>query len=65
MVLTEELSIQEVFGELGSMDQTPIQHDMPVETTLEASGVKHARNSTVGEAADYSHSTVPVVEFSN
>ena len=40
----------EVLGELGNMDQTPIQHKMPVETTLEKRGAKYARNSTGGES---------------
>ena len=31
------------FEELGNMDQTPIQHEMPVETTLEKRGAKDAR----------------------
>ncbi|CAN0393997.1 unnamed protein product [Ascophyllum nodosum] len=39
----------EVFQELGNMDQTPIQHEMPVETTLERRGAKEARISTGGE----------------
>ena len=39
----------EVFQELGNMDQTPIQHEMPVETTLERRGAKDARISTGGE----------------
>lgn len=41
----------EVFQELGNMDQTPIQHEMPVETTLEKRGAKDARISTGGESA--------------
>ena len=36
----------EVFEELGNMDQTPIQHEMPMETTLEKRGAKDARIST-------------------
>ncbi|CAN0109308.1 unnamed protein product [Ascophyllum nodosum] len=39
----------EVFQELGNMDQTPIQHEIPVETTLERRGAKDARISTGGE----------------
>ncbi|CAB1113618.1 unnamed protein product [Ectocarpus sp. CCAP 1310/34] len=38
----------EVFEELGNMDQTPVQHEMPVETTLEKTGAKDARISTGG-----------------
>ncbi|CAM9817043.1 unnamed protein product, partial [Scytosiphon promiscuus] len=33
----------EVFEELGNMDQTPVQHEMPLETTLEKRGAKDAR----------------------
>jgi len=40
----------EVFEELGNMDQTPVQHEMPVETTLEKRGAKDARISTGGES---------------
>ena len=36
----------EVFEELGNMDQASIQHEMPVETTLEKRGAKYARIST-------------------
>ncbi|CAB1097747.1 unnamed protein product [Ectocarpus sp. CCAP 1310/34] len=36
----------EVFEELGNMDQTPVQHEMPVETTLDKTGAKDARIST-------------------
>lgn len=39
----------EVFEELGNMDQTPVQHEMPVETTLEKRGAKDAPISTGGE----------------
>ncbi|CAN0132046.1 unnamed protein product, partial [Ectocarpus sp. 4 AP-2014] len=39
----------EVFGELGNMDQTPVQQEMPVETTLENRGAKDARISTGGK----------------
>ncbi|CAB1112951.1 unnamed protein product [Ectocarpus sp. CCAP 1310/34] len=39
----------EVFEELGNMDQTQVQHEMPVETTLEKTGAKDARSSTGGE----------------
>ena len=39
----------EVFEELGNMDQTPVQHEMPVETTLEETGAKDARIATGGE----------------
>ena len=39
----------EVLDELGNMDQTPIQHEMPVETTLEKRGAKDARISTGAE----------------
>ncbi|CAN0001693.1 unnamed protein product, partial [Pylaiella littoralis] len=38
-----------VFEELGNMDQTPVQHEMPVETTLEKRGAKDARISTGGK----------------
>ena len=41
----------EVFEELGNMDQTPVQHEMPVETTLEKRGAKDARISTGGESS--------------
>ena len=41
-----ELVTSEVFQELGNMDQTPIQHEMPVETTLERRGANDARIST-------------------
>ncbi|CAN0345754.1 unnamed protein product, partial [Scytosiphon promiscuus] len=39
----------EIFEELGNMDQTPVQHEMPVETTLEKTGAKDARISTGGK----------------
>ena len=39
-----------VFEEVGNMDQTPIQHEIPVETTLEKRGAKDARISTGGES---------------
>ena len=39
------------FEELGNMDQTPVQHEMPVETTLEKRGAKDARISTRGESS--------------
>ncbi|CAB1102423.1 unnamed protein product [Ectocarpus sp. CCAP 1310/34] len=39
----------EVYEELGSIDQTPVQHEMPVETTLEKTGAKDARISTGDE----------------
>ena len=43
------LSVQEeVFGDLGSMDQTPIQLMMPMETTLEKTGVKKSQIATAG-----------------
>ncbi|CAB1097748.1 unnamed protein product [Ectocarpus sp. CCAP 1310/34] len=38
----------EVFEELGNMDQTPVQHEMPVETTLDKTGAKDTRISTGG-----------------
>ncbi|CAB1107081.1 unnamed protein product [Ectocarpus sp. CCAP 1310/34] len=41
-----------VFEELGNMDQTPVQQEMPVETTLEKRGVKDARISTGGKEKD-------------
>ena len=41
----------EVFEELGNMDQTPVQHEMPVETTLEKCGAKDPRISTRGESS--------------
>ena len=40
----------EVFEKLGNMDQMPIQHEMPVETTLEKRRAKDARISTGGES---------------
>ena len=40
----------EVLKDLGNMDQTPIQHEMRVETTLEKRGAKDARISTGGES---------------
>lgn len=48
------LSVQEVLRELGNMDQTPLQYEMPVETTLKTTGVKDAHISTPGTAAEYS-----------
>ncbi|CAM9985588.1 unnamed protein product, partial [Ectocarpus sp. 4 AP-2014] len=39
----------EVFGELGNMDQTPIQQEVPVDTTLEKRGATDARISTAGK----------------
>ena len=39
----------EVLEELGNMDQTPVQHEMPVETTVKKRGAKDARISTGGE----------------
>ena len=41
----------EDFEELGNMDQTPVQHEMPVETTLEKRGAKDVRISTAGESS--------------
>ncbi|CAM9719098.1 unnamed protein product [Pylaiella littoralis] len=38
-----------VFEELGNMDLSPVQHEMPVETTLEKTGAKDARISTGGK----------------
>ena len=40
----------DVFKELGNIDQTPIQHEMLVETTLEKRGAKDACISTGGES---------------
>ena len=40
-----------VFEELGNMDQTPVQHETPVETTLDKRGAKDARVSTGGESS--------------
>ena len=40
---------KELFEELGNVDQTPVQHEMPVETTLEKKGAKDARISTGGK----------------
>ena len=40
----------EVSEELGNINQTPIQHEMPVETTLDKRGAKDARISTGGES---------------
>ncbi|CAN0431252.1 unnamed protein product, partial [Pylaiella littoralis] len=42
-------ALAEVFEELGNMDQTPVQQEMPVETTLEETGAKDARIATGGE----------------
>ncbi|CAM9340623.1 unnamed protein product, partial [Pylaiella littoralis] len=39
-----------VFEELGNMDQTPVQHEMPAETTLQQRGDKDARIATGGES---------------
>ncbi|CBJ33842.1 conserved unknown protein [Ectocarpus siliculosus] len=39
----------EVFVELGNMDQTPVQHEMLVETALEKTGAKDARIATGGK----------------
>ncbi|CAM9804658.1 unnamed protein product, partial [Pylaiella littoralis] len=38
-----------VFEELGNMDQTPVQHEMPAETTLQQRGDKDARIATGGK----------------
>ena len=40
----------EVFEELANMDQTPTQHEMPLETTLEKHGAKDTHISTRGES---------------
>ncbi|CAM9877062.1 unnamed protein product, partial [Pylaiella littoralis] len=40
---------EEVFEELGNMNQTPVQHEMPAETTLQPRGDKDARIATGGE----------------
>ncbi|CAM9625170.1 unnamed protein product, partial [Ectocarpus sp. 12 AP-2014] len=40
---------EQVFEELGNMDQAPVQHEMPMETTLEKRGAKDARISTGGK----------------
>ena len=40
----------EVFEELGNTDQTPIQHEMPVETALEKRGAKNGRVSREDES---------------
>ncbi|CAN0229114.1 unnamed protein product, partial [Ectocarpus sp. 13 AM-2016] len=37
---------EQVFEELGNMGQTPVQHEMPMETTLEKDGAQDARIST-------------------
>ncbi|CAB1114542.1 unnamed protein product [Ectocarpus sp. CCAP 1310/34] len=44
-----ELVADELFEELGNMDQTPVQHEMPVETTLGKTGAKDARIATGGK----------------
>ena len=41
----------DVFEELENMNQTPVQHEMPVETTLEKRGAMDARISTGGESS--------------
>ena len=41
----------EVFEELGNMDQTPVRHEIPVETTPEKRGAKDARIRTGGESS--------------
>ncbi|CAN0226974.1 unnamed protein product, partial [Ectocarpus sp. 12 AP-2014] len=38
--------------ELGNMGQTPVQHEMPMETTLEKHGAKDARISTGGKESE-------------
>ncbi|CAN0432379.1 unnamed protein product, partial [Pylaiella littoralis] len=40
---------EEVFEELGNMNQTPVQHEMPAETTLQQRGDKDARIATGGK----------------
>ncbi|CAN0343599.1 unnamed protein product, partial [Pylaiella littoralis] len=40
---------EEVFEELGNMDQTPVLHEMPAETTLQRRGDKDARIATGGK----------------
>ncbi|CAN0050933.1 unnamed protein product, partial [Pylaiella littoralis] len=44
-----ESVVEEVFEELGNMDQTPVQHEMPAETTLQQRSDKDARIATGGE----------------
>ena len=44
---------EEVFEELGNMDQTPVQHEMPMETTLEQTGARDARINTGGDFCNY------------
>ena len=39
---------KELFEELGNIDQTPVQHEMPVEPTREKKSAKYARISTGG-----------------
>ena len=41
---------KELFEELGIMDQAPVQHEMPVETTQEKKGAKDARIITGGKS---------------
>ena len=45
-----ETMAAEVFEELGNMNHTPIQHEMPVETNMEKCGAKDARISTGSES---------------
>ena len=45
-----ESVIAEMFEELGNIGQPPIQHEMPVETTLEKRSAEDARFSTGGES---------------
>ena len=44
---------EEVFEELGNMEQTPVQHEMPMETTLEQTGARDARINTGSEFLTY------------
>ena len=48
-----ETVTEEVLEELVNMDQTPVQHDLPMETTLEQTGARDALINTGGEFLKY------------
>lgn len=55
----------EEFSELGNMDQVPIQHEIPVETTLQNTGAKLARISTAYATSEFSWDSLERIQFCN
>ncbi|CAN0414539.1 unnamed protein product, partial [Pylaiella littoralis] len=57
----QKLRSRKIFELLYNMDQTPIQAEMPSETTVEKTGAKHVRISTGGEAEKLRYTVVLTV----